>query len=175
MTEEQLIDSIFVREGDVYAEPPKIDQPTARGGITMPTLVGFRGKPCTIDDLKNLTHAEAHECVRWKVRQLASSFKLDQIRYEPLRVQMIDFAYNSGPGLAIRWLQRVLQVERTAKMDGATLLKVNTLDGWLVNEALVGARLRLIDMATDPGGSVNKKFEEGLENRAHTFSQMQIP
>jgi hypothetical protein len=32
----------------------------------------------------------------------------------------------------------------------------------------------MIDMSTD-GGSIDKRFEEGLENRALTFSLLEVP
>lgn len=180
MTEDQLIADIFHKEGDYYAGPPQIDQPTARGGITLPLLQQYFNKvktshvQATIEHLKRMTRAEATDVIRWHLRNLAQMARIDFIQFEPLKLQMIDFAYNSGQSLAIRWLQRVLRVPRTGKIDNATIAALNTKDLWLVNEALVAARLRMIDMSTD-GTSVDKKFEEGLENRAHSFSLLEIP
>ena len=85
---------------------------------------------------------------------------LGAIAFEPLRVQMVDYAYNSGPNLAIRWLQRVLRVPRTGVMDEPTRTAVSQQHGFLLNQALVAARLEMLDRATD-SGSIDRRFEEG--------------
>lgn len=175
MTIEQVIDDVFRKEGDRYAEPPEIDQPTGAGGIILPTLSEYLGRPATLAELKALAVDTARPIVRWKLSQLANRAGLDRITFEPLRLQAIDMAYNSGEGLAIRWLQRVLRVARSSKMDAPTIAALTNADQWLVNQALIGARLQMIDMSTNPGGSVDKKFEEGLENRALTFSLLEVP
>jgi len=186
ITKDQIIDDIFRREGDAYGDQtttPPIDQPTARGGITLQVLQEFYDAQAlgtaTVDDLKRMTHEQARIVVWWKRQQLARQHGLDRIAYEPLQLQLIDFAYNSGPGLAIRWLQRVLEVPRTGKMDQLTIDAAEQVVshgcGRLLHHALGFARLLMIDLATDPGGKVEKRFEEGLENRALSFSLLPIP
>lgn len=187
MTEDQLVDSVFAKEGDVYGDThtkPPIDQPTGRGGITLATLAEFAlmtRSPLdpSIATLKALTHAQARVIVQWKLRRISALNGFDQIPFEALRHQVIDWAYNSGPALAIRWLQRVLGVPRTGRMDVVTVAAVKYPDSkrvgvWL-NESLLAARLRMIDMATDPGGKVDHAYEEGLENRALAFSLLEVP
>jgi lysozyme family protein len=177
MTLDHVIDDVFAREGDRYADEqsvPPIDQPTGRGGITLETLAAFRGAPCTVEDLKALTHAEARDVVRWLLRRLLMEARLSEIPFEPLRLQMLDLAYNSGPALAYRWLQRVLRVPRTGQLDGATLSALYSCSFWLVHQALIAARLQMVDRATD-GGAIDKRYEEGLENRALTFSLLEVP
>lgn len=182
LTEERLLDDIFVKEGTRYGDQttrPPIDQPTAAGGIILPTLQAYfdatqPGRTATVADLKALTIERAREVVRWVLRRLARQYRIDVIGFEPLRIQMLDFAYNSGPALAIRWLQRVLRVPRTGTLDPVTEAAILRSDQWLVHQALIAARLQMIDMSTD-GGSIDKKFEEGLENRALTFSLLAVP
>jgi lysozyme family protein len=175
ITEERLIDDVFLREGDVYSEPPRNDQPTGRGGITLTVLQECCGPQASLQDLRTLTHQAARDVVRWKLRQIAKVHGLNVITFEPLRLQLVDYAYNSGPGLALRWLQRVLRVQRTSRMDAATIASLQRSDLWLVHHALIAARLQMIDLATDPGGKVDHTFEEGLENRALTFSLLAVP
>lgn len=179
-TLQSLIDDIFIREGDRYAEPPKIDQPTGRGGITLQAYQRFcdamqPGRRVTKLDLAGLSHEDARAIVQWFLFELNREMGLDAVKFEHLRLHLLDWGYNSGGPLALRWLQRVLQVPRTGAMDVATVLKLGQSDLWLVHHALAFARLLMIDMATDPGGSVDAKFEEGLENRALSFSLLQIP
>lgn len=177
---EQLIDDVFLREGDTYGDQhssPPIDQPTGRGGIILQTLAAYKGAPATIAELKALTHLEARAIVDWKLGQIERQMGLTFIPFEPLKLQLIDFGYNSGEGLALRWLQRVLQVPRTSHMDYTTVHRLTELteDLVLVHQALIAARLQMIDIATDPGGSVDHKYEEGLESRALTFSRLEVP
>lgn len=174
MTEDQLIEDVFDREGRVYQEPPKIDQPTSPGGITLKTLSEYCEHACTVDDLRKLDLVQAHEIVRWKLRQLAQRNGIDRIVDPEVRLQLLDFAYNSGPALAVRWLQRVVRVPRTGKMDAATTQQANAADPWLLHHALIMARLLMIDLSTD-SGAISKTFEEGLENRALKFSRLAIP
>lgn len=182
MTEEQVVDAVFAKEGDRYGDQetkPPIDQPTARGGITLPTLQAYYddvepGRRATVLNLREMTHEEARRIVRWYLRRLAKQCGLARITFEPLRLQMVDYAYNSGAPLAIRWLQRVLRVPRTGRMDAATQARLTLLDPFLVHQSLIAARLQMVDLSTD-GGSIDKRFEEGLENRALTFSLLEVP
>lgn len=177
MTETEIVDDIYEKEGDAYGDlttHPPIDQPTGRGGITLETLTDYLGHPASIDDLKALTRDQAKQIIRWKLRRLQTAAQLGGIAFEPLRLQLIDFAYNSGPALAIRWLQRVLRVPRTGVIDGLTRSALLDADPWLVNQALVGARLQMIDLWTDAGAQ-RKAWEEGLESRGLRFSLLEIP
>ncbi len=184
---DDLVAAIFAVEGVRYGDrttSPPIDQPTAAGGITLGCLRDYvratgAALPVHVETLKSLTKETATPIVRWKLRDLAHANGFDLIQFEPLRNQMIDWAYNSGPGIAIRWLQRVLGVPRTSVMDAVTVAAVRYPDlaripVWM-SESLLAARLRMIDMATDPGGKVDHKFEEGLENRALSFSLLEVP
>ena len=178
-TLQSLIDDIFIKEGDVYAEPPRIDQPTGRGGITLRTYQRFcdamqPSRRVTALGLQGLTHEEARAIIQWLLEALSQEMGLSAVTFEPLRLQLLDFGYNSGGALALRWLQRVLRVQRTGVIDASTGIALKC-DQWLVHQALIAARLQMIDLATGQGGSVDAKFEEGLENRALTFSLLQVP
>lgn len=182
MTEDQIIDDVFLREGDVYGDEhttPPIDQPTGRGGIILDTLreyVAATGSdlPVTVDTLKALTHEQATHIVAWKLQRVMWENHLNLITFEPLRLQMLDFCYNSGPRTAWCWLQSVLRVDPDGDPGPLTQAALHQHDSWLVNQALVGARLQFIDRWTDKKAK-NKMFEEGLENRSLLFSLLEIP
>jgi lysozyme family protein len=177
MTEDELVAATFAREGVKYGDPstsPPIDQPTGPGGITLPVLSEYLGYPATVADLKALTLGTAAPIVRWKLRTLAQNTHIHLVEYEPLRVQLLDFAYNSGPSLAIRWFQRVLRVKRTGRIDDATRAALDVVDPWLVNQALIAARLQMVDLWTD-ADQRRKQWEEGLENRVLSFSLLEVP
>lgn len=177
-TLQQVIDDIFIREGDAYAQPPRVDQPTGRGGITLAAFQHFcdamqPGRRVTKLDLQALSHEDARGIIGWFLTELHREMGLDVILYDPLRVQLLDWGYNSGGPLALRWLQRVLDVPRTGIMDVATARQLTAHSLRLVHQALIAARLQMIDSWSD--APANKQYEEGLENRALSFSLLQVP
>ena len=171
MTETDLIGGILEREGGY------VDDPADRGGATNWGITakswglykGF-GRQATREEVKAITRAQAAEFY-WGQHVRPSPFR--SVGYEPLRVQLIDFGVNSGPERAIRWLQRVLDVPVTGRMDDRTEKALQRDRGALVNRALVAARLYMIDRATDQG-TIDRKFEEGLESRALSFAEFSL-
>lgn len=175
MTFDQIVDAVFDKEGRVYAEPPRIDQPTAPGGITLQVLSAYLGHQATLLELRALTVTTAHPVVAWQLQRYLEQTGLTAIAFEPLRLQLLDFAYNSGAALAIRWLQRVLRLPRTSVLDAATKAALAAADPFLVHQALIGARCEMVFGATRPGGSIDHTFEDGLENRTLSFSLLEVP
>lgn len=181
MTEADLIGGILEREGgwrDEVRRPNGTIDPATNKGITFQTLIAWRqnhGLPTpTLDDLRMLSDDEAAQIYREEyVRH--PGFTPENIPFEPLRVQLIDFGVNSDPARAIRWLQRVLRVPVTGRLDGRTMSKLRALNLVkdqsllpLVNDALVAARSYMIDRAVD-SGAMRKQDEEGVESRALSF------
>lgn len=167
MTIDDLIAATFDREGRSYAAPPDIDQPTAAGGITLPVLEQFLGRPATISDLKALTVATATPIVRWQIDQAMTRYRFHRIVFEPLRVQLFDFGYNSGYERAIKWLQRMAGVPEAA-VDGVlgdhTLLALDRWPPVLINNALAAERAYLA-----MNGAVAAKYAAGVARRALDF------
>jgi lysozyme family protein len=172
VTQDQFIEMVLDEEGRVYEEPPKIDQPTGPGGVTLPELCTFRGTKATVDDLKVLSIDEAK-------RIIAKRFidpQLQAILDEHLRVQVLDYAYNSGKATAVRWLQRTANsflssARSTAdalNIDGIvgsrTLAIINSLPPLPLNNALAGERAH----AAYHGGT-QPKFAAGVAHRAIEF------
>jgi lysozyme family protein len=176
MTEDDLVDAIYDREGRVYGDEhthPPIDQPTAPGGIILDTLSAYLGRPATLAELQALTVMTSRPIVRWKAREIQRTLGIEGIAYEPLKWAIVDFHYNSGT-YAIKWLQRVLRVEPDGVVGPATLAALRTQDLWLVHHAYLLARLQMVDLWTDAAAK-RKQWEEGLENRVLEFSQLLMP
>jgi lysozyme family protein len=184
MTEVEILDGVLAREGGWRPETPRPSappDPATNLGITLPTLRAWRNNPTlTADDLKELRPEEARQI--YAQRYIADpGFTPENIPFEPLRIQLIDFGVNSGPARAIRWLQRVLRLSATGVLDQTTR---SALDDWhrvdlesqqffdtyygLVNDALVAARSYMIDQSVDQG-TMRKQDEEGVESRALSF------
>jgi lysozyme family protein len=144
MTEDTYIDGVFDREGRTYAEPPQIDQPTAPGGITLPVLTAWRGRPCTKLDLRQLSINEARDIIRANLRKALAAHGFNRITFEPLRMALLDFAWNSGEERAVRWLQRTVGVTATGTVDDRTIGAVARYPGALVNNALAAERAHMV-------------------------------
>lgn len=168
MTEEQSLDALGVREGLTYSEPPRNDQPTAAYGITLATLTLDRGRACTVADLKALTVDEARDIARRKLQRDMAANGLAQIAFEPLRMQLLDFGFESGMQRAIRWLQRTVGIPEpfvTGSIDARTLIALNKLPSTLVNNALAGERAH----AAYHGGVKEDNLQAGVARRAIEF------
>lgn len=167
MTEDQWLDDLAAREGTHFAEPPAVDQPTGPYGITLATLAADRGGSVSMADLKALDVTEARAVARRLMQRFVVSHGFGKITYEPLRMQMLDYAYNSGPERAVRWLQRTLGFAPgyvTGLLDDRTLVGLDRYPAVLVNNALAGSRAH----AALHGG-VDPKFARGVAARAIEF------
>lgn len=168
MTLDDLVAATLDREGRVYRAPPGIDQPTAPGGVTLPALTAYRGHPCTVADLEAFTVDDAVGYIQARFQNDLSRLRFDQITYEPLRVQLLDFGYESGEARAVRWLQRVLGLAGpalTGVVDARTLLQLSKLPFTLVNNALAGARAH----AAYHGAVPQQNLQAGVAHRAIEF------
>ena len=108
MSYSNIIDDILKREGGF------VDAPSDRGkatkfGITLTTLERYRKRPCTRQDVVDLTEAEAR-----KIYADIYCRPFDFVRDFDLRVLMIDSAVQHGMGNAVRFLQAAVG----AKPDG---------------------------------------------------------
>lgn len=108
---------VLVHEGG-YVDHPKDPGGATNLGITIGTLSAYRGRKVTKAEVKGLTRAEAGLIYK---QQYWNAVKGNDLA-PGVDYAMFDYAVNSGPGRAIKALQKVLGV----KVDGA--LGVHTLD-----------------------------------------------
>lgn len=166
VTVDEIIEGIIKREGG-YVNDPNDPGGETNLGITWPTLkraiaLGIVPSDTTI---RALTPPLAKK-IYHHLFVVEPGF--EKIEDPSLREQLVDFGVNSGPARAVQFLQRLLRVPVTGKLDGVTLSTLWKHDPFLVNEALAGARARFIDDLTDSSPRM-RKFEEGLESRALEF------
>lgn len=168
MTEDDFLDQLAAREGTRYAAPPAMDQPTGPYGVTLPTLTRWRGRVCTVEDLKALTATEGREIARAGVRSALSALHLDRIPFAPLRYQLLDFGWQSGTERAIRWLQRTVGLPE-AQCDGIlgdrTIGALQRFPPALINNALAAERAHADYHGAIPQGTL----QAGAAHRALEF------
>lgn len=110
MTDDAILDAIVRREGGFVFHAADRGKAT-NFGITLETLSAWRGKPCTVEDVKRLTETEARRI--YQVRYVAPLAGVP----EDLKPQMVDIAVNSGVSRARMLLAKAQQAGSTRSMN----------------------------------------------------------
>ncbi len=97
-------------EGTYVDNPADPGGPT-NFGITLGGLSAWRGHPCTAEDVRQLTLADAREIYQVHYWQTVAGTSLPP----GLDLMVFDFGVNHGPGSAVKMLQRLVGT----KQDGA--------------------------------------------------------
>jgi lysozyme family protein len=123
--------------GGAYTNDPRDPGGPTRWGVTLAALSAYRGRPCTAQDVMNLTQAEASDVIR---RGYWFPVAGDQL---PAGVDLVAFdcAVNQGPGHAVQWLQRAAGAVADGVMGPATLAKVASADPVFLINAFKAERL----------------------------------
>lgn len=109
MRVDSIIDDIIRREGKKFTDRPSDRGGPTKFGITLATLERYRKRPCTRQDVADLTEAEAR-----KIYEDEFVKPFDFVRDFDLRVLLIDSAVQHGIENAVRFLQAAVG----AKPDG---------------------------------------------------------
>lgn len=166
MTNQAIVDHILKSEGwPKYGNDPNDRGGPTKGGITLGTLQDFRGRAVGVEELQNLTEAEAREIYEW--RYIVTP-KFDQIADDLLRLQVVDAGVLSGPGRAVQWLQEAAGVAIDAALGPRTLAAVAAQPAHAVALRFAAARIAGLAriVSRDPSQS---KFVLGWMNRATSF------
>lgn len=139
--------AIVLRQEGGFAEHRLDPGGATNFGITRETLSRSRGCPAAVEDVRNLTEAEAASIYRrlfW-----------DVIRGEELppgiALTVFDAAVNSGPARALRMLQQVLAIEADGVIGPVTVRAARQADPADTIRAFTRARLNFLTrLATWP-------------------------
>lgn len=99
-----LIEGIVQREGG-FVNNPNDRGGATKYGITIATLASWRGAPVSVEDVSNLTVAEA--AAIYEKRYILDP-GLDTVLDPQLRELLVDFGVLSGPKRAVIGLQKAL-------------------------------------------------------------------
>ncbi len=131
-----IISEIIRVEGLEYTNHPSDRGGPTKGGITLATLSKWRKKPCTADDVKNLTEAEIR-LIYQNEYIVEPKFDLVKQISEPVAIELIDTGVNMGPEVAVTFLQRILN----AFNKQGTLYPDMPIDGKIGNQTLEALRV----------------------------------
>lgn len=172
-----MLNELVEREGGYSNRKADRGGPTNLG-ITLATLSEWRGRQCTIEDIKNLTKEEAFRIYKYKYYVQP---KIDRLP-APIQEQVFDIGVNSGPATAVRLLQDVLNRlgipctvdgrigPRTIRAAYNALEKFGTKD---VSNALVNRRIAFYQAIVDNDKTgLQIQNINGWMNRAESFRHM---
>lgn len=132
----RALKAVLVHEGG------KVDDPRDNGGrtnagVTQRVYDGYRRRQGREPrDVYAMSQAERDSIYR---QQYWNAVRGDDLP-SGLDYVMFDGAVNSGPGQAIKWLQRALQPRYTGKIDGIMgMATIDALDAHPDHDALIGA------------------------------------
>ncbi len=166
---DDVINDLIRREGGFSNRPTDRGGPTNHG-ITQTTLSEWRKKPVTVEDVKNLTEAEAYDIYMSK---FFLQNKLDAIPDKRTQAHLLDAAVLHGPRNAVKFLQETIGYDDPKGPDGYIGEKtLKTLVDYLdsggsweeINDNLVQQRLNLVRqrVLNKPD---QKEYIEGWEDR----------
>ena len=155
MTTADMIAALLRREGGYNQDPRD------RGGETN---FGISQRSFPHLDIKNLTSEQASRI--YEERYLKGP-KIDKLPLA-LQPQMLDFAVNSGPAIAVQKLQIALGIESDGVIGPETTAFAKAADARTINNRLMAERLKMISsIVTRAPGQV--KFLKGWVNRYLEF------
>lgn len=156
MTDDEIIDKIIEREGGFVNNPNDHGYAT-KFGITQETLTVFRGGPVSVEDVKQLSVAEARQIYKQKFIVNAGFGKIADDR---LRAFVIDSAVNHGIVMAVKLLQRALHVPDDGILGPQTIKAVAEASTPKLHLQMIGQRAMFYGriIKKDPSQSV---FAEG--------------
>jgi len=169
---EEMITAILRREGG-FVNHPNDRGGATKYGVTRKTLSQWLQRPASIQDVRNMTEAQARDIyeTRYYVAPRISTLP-DMI--EPF---VFDCSINHGPRRAIKLVQQVVNKAGFGPVDVDGVIgpqsrscietACHRMQGWFIN-ALVDERINFYDLIIQNNPS-QKVFERGWKRRAEEF------
>lgn len=107
MTVDEIISGVIEKEGSAFTDDPKDSGGPTRWGITQAVLGKWRGVPVSVDEVRNLTKAEARTIYFARYVD-APGFRVIMSIAPKIAEELIDTGVNTGPARATEMLQRCL-------------------------------------------------------------------
>ena len=156
-----------------------VNDPDDRGGatnlgITQRTLSGWRGYDVSVDEVRNLTEAEAREI--YEMNYLKKP-KIDWLPFPHPQVFVMDMAVNHGPRRAVKILQKTINKAgldnvgtdgRMGPMTKAAAEKAQQVFGNEFQNMMVDERKEFYERIIEDNPR-QEKFRRGWMRRAESF------
>lgn len=172
MTDDEIIDSILNSEGNRFTDDPDDAGGPTKFGVTLKTLsVGLRmllGRPTTVEDVKNLTEAQARHIYQLMFIQGPGFYKIND---GMVKLLAVDSGTHHGPKRAIDWLQEIVGVQVDGILGPKTEEAINKADATMVYKRLLARRVRFMGALIEEKRR-QAKYAGGWFDRAARFIEM---
>lgn len=133
--------SLVLKHEGGYVDHPRDPGGATNKGITIATFRRYVNSKGTTDDLKRLTTAQAGIVYR---KQYWNAIKGDDLP-DGVDYAVFDFAVNSGPSRAAKYLQAVLGVAQDGRIGPATIASAKAKSAAAIINALCDARMAFLN------------------------------
>ena len=160
MTNDDIIDDVILKEGGSATT----NDPSDKGGRTTYGISERANEAAWKDGVVTKEEARAIYITKYVVQP-----GFDQVQDEHLRHLLVDFGVLSGPGTAIKALQRALGTREDGVLGLDTLSKVNAhTDSRKIHNRVVEERVKLMGRIVQKNPS-QLKWLSGWLNRSISF------
>ncbi len=156
---------ILAEGGSKFTNDPDDSGGPTKYGITLATLSEYRGYKCSIDDVKNMSEAEAIAIYK---KNYWDKLKGDLLPYS-ISYTMFNYGVNRGIGNAVKLAQEVLGLAVDGVLGPNTLnaIKGTNLNTF-ISKYLAGAQEAYRELASRR--EKDKKYLKGWLNRVQEIS-----
>lgn len=160
-----IIDNILRCEGSTFTDHPADKGGPTKWGVTQETLGVYLGRPATVDEVRNLTEAEARKVYQHLYIEKPG---FSGIANHQLQHLLIDSGVQHGPVRASKWLQAAVNVRIDGVIGPQTLAAVNAYPWRNVYQEVFRARMKFYGriITDNPSQAV---FAAGWMNRLSEF------
>ncbi len=161
---ERSLSGVLAHEGGFVNDPHDPGGATNKG-VTIATFRRYVDKSGTIDDLKNLTTAQAATVYRKQYWDAVCGSDLpDGVDYS-----VFDFAVNSGSERAAKYLQTIVGAKTDGEIGPRTLAAVKATDPTVIINMLCDRRLSFLQsLPTWP------RYKNGWTDRVHDVREISL-
>lgn len=134
-------------------------------GVTLATFRRFYGPSCTVGQLRDITDEQWLHIFKtgyW------DKCRADDIESQSVADAIVDWAYNSGPGTAIRKVQTILQIKVDGIIGPQTLKAINDTDAEWLFDKIQSSRISFVEAIVHDKPS-QAKFINGWKNRINSI------
>lgn len=158
-TDADIEEMILAHEGGIYTNHPLDHGGPTKWGITLEELARYRGRPCTAEDVRNLTRDEAADIYRhfYIAPFTGLSFTL--------KPNVVDMGVNAGVTRATILLQQTIGADVDGRMGPKTRALADTR---LWSDLYTGVRLAYYESIIARDVS-QKVWRNGWRNRTLSF------
>lgn len=161
----KLVPIIKKWEGGFVNDPDDSGGATNKG-ITLKTFRSFYGQNKTVEDLKTISD---QQWIHIFLNGYWNKCQASNINNQSVANIFVDWAWGSGPGTAIKQVQKIVGTDVDGIVGVKTLDAINSKDPKTLFNAIKKARIEFVENLVKQRPK-DAKFLQGWKNRINSFS-----